>query len=82
MNMDRTERMLIELARQLKTLRQTKGLSHDTLARRAGLTRPAISHIESGKRKPSLKVSIKLAHALDTELSELLRAIELITPKI
>lgn len=47
-------------------------MSHDELARKSGVTRPAISHIESGKRKPSLLMSLKLADALGKRLSDIL----------
>jgi len=55
-----------------KLLRVGRGVSHEALARKAGVTRSAISHIESGKRKPSLLVALSIAEALDTELSDIL----------
>ena len=51
-------------------------MSHDELAKRSGVTRPAISHIEGGRRKPSLIMSLRLAQALDKELSEMLSEAE------
>jgi putative molybdopterin biosynthesis protein len=61
---------------RLAELRKKKGLSQDELATRAGITRAAVSFIESGKRKPSLLVTLKLANALEIELSSLLRKAE------
>lgn len=70
------EDIVSNVVRQLKELRLKKGFSHETLAQRTGVSRPAISHIESGKRKPSLFLILKLAHALDVELSSLMRKCE------
>jgi DNA-binding XRE family transcriptional regulator len=71
-----SEHLLAEVVRCLKAARQQKGMSHDVLAQKAGVSRPAISHIENGKRKPSLILCIKLAHALDIKLSDLIAQIE------
>ncbi len=61
---------------QLKALRKARGMSHEELAKKSGVTRPAISHIEGGKRKPSLLMSLKLAEALGQKLSEIIRNAE------
>ncbi len=61
---------------RMRQLRMELGLSHEKIANRAGITRPAVSHIESGKRKPSLAMAVKLAYALDVELSEILKYAE------
>lgn len=68
--------ILAEATEHLKKLRIEQGLTHDGLAKKSGVTRSAISHIESGNRKPSLLVALKIAHALGIELSDLLRQIE------
>ena len=65
-----------ETVRLFKELRLEKGLSHDALAKKAGITRSAISHIESGKRNPSLLVALNISHALGVEMSDLLKKIE------
>ena len=52
MGQERAMRIIAETVKRFKQIRQEKGLSHEALARRAGVTRPAISHIESGKRNP------------------------------
>ena len=67
------EQLVCEIVQHLRELRQKKGLSHETLAKKAGISRPAISHIENGKRKPSLMVCIKLANALDTTLADIMK---------
>lgn len=76
MKNDRPSRTIARLIKQFKILRQHKNMTHEELAVKSGVTRPAISHIEAGKRKPSLLISLRIANALGTELSELLREAE------
>lgn len=64
-----------DTVKRFKALRLSGGLSHEALAQRAGVTRAAISLIESGKRRPSLLVALRIAAALDTNLSTVLKAI-------
>jgi transcriptional regulator with XRE-family HTH domain len=73
---DKTNLVFANIIRQFVELRHAQGLSHESLARLTGVTRPAISHIESGKRKPSLLVSLKLAAALNLSLSDLVKHAE------
>jgi transcriptional regulator with XRE-family HTH domain len=60
----------------LKKVRLEKGISQLTLAKRAGISRGAVTHIESGIRNPTLIVCHALAKALDIKLSNLLRRVE------
>lgn len=68
--------ILDHVVSQLKELRVEQGLSHDRLAALARVSRPAISHIESRRRKPTLLMALKLANALGTELSSILAKAE------
>jgi len=52
----------------LQHIRQTKGLSQGDLAKRTGLKPAAISHFETGQRKPSFDNLIKLADALGVSM--------------
>ena len=61
---------------RLKTIRLQKKISHEALATAAGVSRPAVSHIESGKRRPTLLVALKLASGLGVELSTILLEVE------
>jgi putative transcriptional regulator len=70
------EDIIIELVKHFKMLRQKQGLSHNKLALKAGITRSAISQIESGKRTPTLIVGLKLAHALGQNLGAIIAACE------
>jgi transcriptional regulator with XRE-family HTH domain len=60
------------LARNLKSLRQAKGLSQEAFAEEAGLHRTYVSDLERGARNPSLTVVDKLARALDVPAGRLL----------
>jgi transcriptional regulator with XRE-family HTH domain len=57
----------------VRRLRKQRGLTQGALARRAGLTQPHISAIESGARANPTGIVIKrLARALGVPLGELL----------
>lgn len=70
------ETIVDEVAKKLTTARKAKGLSHEKLAQKAGITRPAISYIENGHRRPSLMIALKIAHALDLKLWQVLKKLE------
>lgn len=70
------ELILSEIIKILKERRENQGVTHAALAVKAGLSRSAISHIESGVRKPSLLVALRMADALGIQLSDLLREAE------
>jgi len=55
----------------LQQIRQAKGLSQGDLAKRTGLKPAAISHFETGQRKPSFDNLIKLAEALGVSMDYL-----------
>ena len=76
MKNDYAESTLNNLVKLLSEARKAKGLSHESLANKAGITRPAISHIENGNRKPSMLICLKIANALDLKLSALLKKAE------
>lgn len=56
---------------RLRLTRLARGLSQGDLARTAGVTRQAISGIESGRWSPSLDVALSLASALDSTVEAL-----------
>ena len=76
MKNDRAEKILDSIVTQLVDLRKAKGLSHEKLAQKVGVTRPAISYIESRKNKPTLLLCLKMAEALDVSLAELINTAE------
>jgi len=48
--------------------RQKQGISQETLANMAGMSRTGIRHVESGKFNPTLYTLLKIATALDVNL--------------
>jgi transcriptional regulator with XRE-family HTH domain len=57
---------------RLRAARDKRGLNQEELAARAGLQPSAISHFETGKRKPSFDNLRRLADALDATTDYLL----------
>src|SRR5262249_10362890 len=57
---------------RLREARETRKLSQEALAGRAGLQASAISHFESGTRKPSFDNLRRLADALEISTDYLL----------
>ncbi len=61
--------LAFELGRRLRELRVEQGLSQTELARRAGMTQPAVARFEAGGTVPTLPVLERLARALGAELT-------------
>ena len=57
-----------EIARQLIAFRVEHGLSQAELARRCGVSQPAIARLERGEHEPRLATLRRVAHALDADL--------------
>src|SRR5580700_8670409 len=55
----------------LRLARQARGFSQQQLASMAGVSRQAVSAVESGHSDPSLRVALALAHALGLTVEEL-----------
>jgi transcriptional regulator with XRE-family HTH domain len=64
--------MVEKLAERVRQLREAKDWSQGRLATYSGVSRAQISRIESGQRRPSAEVLMKLAKALDTTTDYLL----------
>ena len=76
MKEDYADKVIARVVAELKRIRIERGLSHETLANLSGVTRPAISFMESGKRKPSLRQCIKVSEGLNVSLGVLIKKIE------
>ncbi|MFE3455418.1 helix-turn-helix domain-containing protein [Nonomuraea sp. NPDC059194] len=61
-------RLAFELGNAVRTRRIALGLSQTELAKRAGMTQPALSRLEAGGPTPTIGVLERLAHALGTGL--------------
>ena len=74
---DKPSELLIEkVVNEFARLRKEQGLSHDALAEKVGVSRPAISFIEGHKRIPTILTCAKIARALGVRLSDVLDKFE------
>ena len=60
------------LSRNVRQLRERRGLSQAQLAKLAGLPRATWTHLESGDANPTLAVLMRAANALQVRVEELL----------
>ena len=67
---------LASFGRVLRQLRKDAGLTQEQLALEAGIERNYVSLIERGINQPALRMIFKLAEALGTSPSEILRHVE------
>lgn len=65
--------LFASIADQVAERRRTLGLSQLELARLTGTTQSAIARLESGQRPPRIDTLLRIAGALDTELTVELR---------
>ena len=68
----RDDKTASHLARNLGSLRHTRSLTQDGLAKAAAVPRSTIANLESGTGNPSLAVLVKVAGALGVPIDELL----------
>ncbi|MGH7773637.1 MAG: helix-turn-helix domain-containing protein [Candidatus Binatia bacterium] len=61
----------VAVGRRVKRLRKVKGMTQAQLARAAGILRPNLSRVESGKHRPSLETLEKIAAALKLPVVDL-----------
>jgi len=66
---------LERLGRNLREMRTKKGFSQEALAEAADVHRTEVSLLERAGREPRLGTLLRLARALGTDLSELVRGI-------
>ena len=70
--MNQDEELASRLARNVKQLREARGLTQQQLAKLAGVPRATWAHLESGEANPTLAVLHRAALALQVTLEELL----------
>ena len=61
-------RKAYDIGRQVRSLREARGLSQRELAERMGTTQSAIARLEAGGSRPSLSTLERLADALGTTI--------------
>jgi len=66
-----------QIGARIQKVRKAAGLSQEDLALEAGLDRTYISHVERGTRNPTVIVLFKIAKALRTTPSEMLKNLSL-----
>jgi transcriptional regulator with XRE-family HTH domain len=72
--MDSPDRVASYLARNLASLRHSRALTQEALAKAAAVPRSTVANLESGVGNPSLTVLVKVANALAVPLDELTAA--------
>ena len=72
--MDSPDRVAAHLSRNLVSLRHSRVLTQEALAKSAAVPRSTIANLESGAGNPSLVVLVKVANALGVPIDELTAA--------
>ena len=62
----------VNLGRNIQEVREARGLSQHQMARIADMPRATWANLESGAANPTLSVLVKVAHALQVRLEELI----------
>ena len=62
----------LHLARNIRQLREARGLTQEQCSRISGVPRPTWAHLESGGANPTLSVLMKAAAALQVSVEELI----------
>ncbi|MCI9263853.1 MAG: helix-turn-helix transcriptional regulator [Oscillospiraceae bacterium] len=63
-----------DIMKNIKRLRQRKGLTQEELGAKLHVTRQAVSNWETGKNQPDIEILKSLAETLEVDVSELLYA--------
>ena len=71
MSGDLKRRLLVDAGRRIREARTEQALSLEQLARLTGISAPALSLIETGKRDPRLTTIVRIAVALRVPLEAL-----------
>jgi transcriptional regulator with XRE-family HTH domain len=71
-----------DLGQQIRTLRQSKGLTLETISQRSGISLGALSQTERGKGNPAFFTLLKIAHALEVPLTSLLQIESGVSPVV
>lgn len=69
------EQTVSKLLDKFEEIRKQKGLSHEVLAKKAGVHRSTISLLESKKRVPTILTCFKIAEALEVDIAALIRGL-------
>lgn len=62
----------MDVAPNIRTIRESRGMTQAELARRSGVSKAMVCDVESGKKNPTIRLLGQIAHGLDCGISELL----------
>jgi transcriptional regulator with XRE-family HTH domain len=65
-----------QLGDRIRSLRKQKGINQDDFAHLAGIHRTHVGMLENARIDPKLSTLLRVAHALEIPMSELLRECE------
>lgn len=60
-----------DIGKNIKALREAKGITQDALAEALFVTRQTVSNYENGRTRPDVDMLLRIAQVLDTEVSRL-----------
>jgi transcriptional regulator with XRE-family HTH domain len=66
------EDVALNLANNMRQLREARGLTQQQVAKKADVPRPTWANLESGSANPTLAVIVKVANALQVSVEELI----------
>jgi len=64
-----------DIGKNIRDLRQAKGMTQDTLAERLFVTRQTVSNYETGRTRPDVDMVIRIAEVLNTDANTILYGI-------
>ena len=70
------KKTLVRFGRKIRNTRENQGFSQEELASKAGVHRTYIGMVERGEKNITLMTMKKIASALETRISSLLKDIE------
>ncbi len=71
------EDIIIQISNRLKDIRKDKNITLQELAESAGVTKSMLSQVENSRSIPSLSVLLNLIKALDIDLNEFFKNINI-----
>jgi transcriptional regulator with XRE-family HTH domain len=74
-----TDQLLLGIGKKIRSSRKSKGLTIDSVAKKAKVSKGLVSKIENGRTIPSLPVLISIINALKVDINTFFNGIELIT---
>jgi DNA-binding XRE family transcriptional regulator len=71
-----SENVLEKVIDELTKARKSQGISHETLAKKTGISRSGISFIERHMRVPTLLTCLRISKALNVRLADIIGRFE------